>query len=161
VKIRYSHIIVVGIIALSAFLAYDAFTSYINPYLSVSQVIKNSDEHMNKPIQILGNVANESIIIDDLGDLRFSLTDGEFILIVTFSGIIPQNFAAGQETVVIGTLVSPSDVEASELLVKCPSKYEAEERSFLTEPLFIAAILLGIGAIAYFIISNFTKKKES
>lgn len=117
------HIIVVALIVISAILAYDAFTSYINPYLTVSQVAGN-DEYINKEVQILATVVSGSTGWGEDGSLLFKLTDGEATIDVTFSGTMPQNFKEGQKIVAIGTLNSPYHLNAAQLLVKCPSKYE-------------------------------------
>ncbi|MCW3132764.1 MAG: cytochrome c maturation protein CcmE [Methanophagales archaeon] len=111
------------LVALSAIFAYDAFTSYINPYLTVSQVAGN-DRYIGKEVQILDTVATGSLNLREDGSLLFDLTDGQATIAVTYSGIPPQGLKEGQKIVVIGMLTSPSHVNATQLLVKCPSKYE-------------------------------------
>ncbi len=122
-KIKPVHIIVVALVVVSAILAYDAFTSYINPYLTVSQVTENG-KYINKEVQILATVANGSLDIKEDGSLLFDITDGQTTIAVTYSGIQPQGFKEGQKIVVIGKLTSSYHVNATQLLVKCPSKYE-------------------------------------
>lgn len=122
-KIKAVHIIVFVLVALSAIFAYDAFTSYINPYLTVSQVAGN-DKYIGKEVQILDTVANGSRNLREDGSLLFDLTDGQATIAVTYSGVQPQGFKEGQKIVVIGKLTSPYHVNATQLLVKCPSKYE-------------------------------------
>ncbi len=122
-KFKPVHIIVVALIVISAILAYDAFTSYINPYLTVSQVAGN-DEYINKEVQILATVAKGSTGWGEEGSLLFKLTDGEATIDVTFAGTMPQNFKEEQKIVAIGTLTSSYHLNATQLLVKCPSKYE-------------------------------------
>lgn len=123
-KFKPVHIIVVALIVISAILAYDAFTpKYINPYLTVSQVAGN-DEYVGKEVQILDTVASGSTGWGDDGSLLFKLTDGKTTIDVTFAGTMPQGFKEGQKTVAIGTLTSSHHLNATRLLVKCPSKYE-------------------------------------
>jgi cytochrome c-type biogenesis protein CcmE len=122
-KVRAVHIIVIALIVLSAILAYDSFTSYINPYLTVSQVTE-SDKYINKEVQILDTVANGSLNLREDGSLLFDLTDGKATIAVTYSGIQPQGFKEGQKIVAIGKLTSLYHLNATQLLVKCPSKYE-------------------------------------
>ncbi|MCW3141231.1 MAG: cytochrome c maturation protein CcmE [Methanophagales archaeon] len=122
-KIKAVHVIVIVLVALSAIFAYDAFTSYINPYLTVSQVAGN-DRYIGKEVQILDTVATGSLNLREDGSLLFDLTDGQATIAVTYSGIPPQGLKEGQKIVVIGMLTSPSHVNATQLLVKCPSKYE-------------------------------------
>ena len=122
-KIKPVHIIVVALVVLSAILAFDAFSSFINPYLTVSDVVVN-EEYIGKEIQILDTVANGSVNLREDGSLLFNLTDGQATIAVTYSGIQPQGFKEGQKIIVIGRLTSPYHVNATQLLVKCPSKYE-------------------------------------
>ncbi|MEA2074528.1 MAG: cytochrome c maturation protein CcmE [Euryarchaeota archaeon] len=122
-KIKTVHIIVVALVVLSAILAFDAFSSFINPYLTVSDVVVN-EEYIGKEIQILDTVANGSVNLREDGSLLFDLTDGQATIAVTYSGIQPQGFKEGQKIIVIGKPTSPYHVNATQLLVKCPSKYE-------------------------------------
>jgi len=158
-RVKGTYIVAIILLALSVLLAYNAFTSYINPYLSVSQVTENSALYLNKNVQILGNVANGTI--QSGSPLRFNLTDDKSSLRVSHYGPMPQNFNEGQQIVVIGRLVSTDMVEASQILVKCPSKYEGENVSIFADPVFLVAILLGVGAFAYFIISTVLKKQKN
>jgi cytochrome c-type biogenesis protein CcmE len=126
-KIKPVHIIVIALVVLSAIFAYDTFTSYINPYLTVSQVA-GDDKYIGREVQILATVANGSIQWGEDGSLLFNITDGtdgEATITVTYSGTQPQSFKAGQEVVAIGVLTSPRQMNATQLLVKCPSKYES------------------------------------
>lgn len=116
-------VLILALIVISAFLAYDALTSYMNPYLTVSQVA-GSGKYVNKEVQILGTVANGSVKLGEDGSLLFNLTDGQATIAVIYSGVQPQGFKEGQKTVVIGKLTSSHHVNATQLLVKCPSKYE-------------------------------------
>lgn len=122
-KIKPVHIIVVALVLISAILAYDAFTSYINPYLTVSQVA-GDENYINNEVQILATVANGSVQWGEDGSLLFDITDGQATLAVTYSGSQPQGFKEGQKVVAIGELTSPHHMNATQLLVKCPSKYE-------------------------------------
>jgi cytochrome c-type biogenesis protein CcmE len=120
-KIKPVHIIVLALVIISAILAYDACTSYINPYLTVSQVAGN-DKYINKEVQILATVANWST--DKDGSLLINITDGDATIEVRYSGVTPQSLKEGQKVVTIGELNAPYHLNATQLLVKCPSKYE-------------------------------------
>ncbi len=122
-KIKAVHIIVFALVALSAIFAYDAFSSFINPYLAVSDVVGN-EEYIGKEIQILDTVANGSLHLAEDGTLLFDLTDGKATIAVTYSGVHPQGLKEGQKAVAIGKLTAPYHMNATQLLVKCPSKYE-------------------------------------
>lgn len=157
-KIKPIYIVVGILVAVSVALAYDAFSSYIDPYLSVSEVVKNNAAYVNKDIQVLGKVVNGSTGWADDGSFLFNITDGQYIIKVTYSESVPQNFNENQDVVVIGTLLSPYHLNASEMLVKCPSKYEGGEASLLTDPVFIVAIALGAAASVYYVVFVLLKK---
>jgi len=114
---------------------YDTFNSYITPYLTASQIVRNSEEYLNQEVQIIGFIVNDSTSYHD-GAMLFNLTDGEATIRVTYTGSPPQNFMEGEEVVTIGTVVSFYSVDASEILVKCPSKYESGRSFLFSEPIF-------------------------
>ncbi len=150
------------LIVLSGALAYDAFTSYISPYLTVSQVVENSATYHNKEeIQVIGTVVNGSTRWKENGSLQgFDLTDEEYIINVTYTRSLPPGFNDAEQVVVIGKLVSPGTIEGYDMLVKCPSKYEGEGKSLLADPVFLAAILLGSGAIVGTVLSIVWKREQ-
>lgn len=107
---------------------------------------------------MLGTVANESIAHENTS-MIFNLIDEESVIKVKYAGS-PPNFQEGGQVVVIGKLTSPSTIEASQMLVKCPSKYEGGGESLLADPIFLAAILLGSGAIVGMAVSMAWKRKQ-
>ncbi|NIQ07184.1 MAG: cytochrome c maturation protein CcmE, partial [Candidatus Korarchaeota archaeon] len=130
IKIKYTYIMVIILIALSGVLAYDAFTSYMNPYLTVSQVMENSAAYGNEEeIRVIGTVANGSVMYED-GFMVFNLTDEESVIKVNYTGTSrPQGFQPGGQVVIIGERVSMNTIRGFDILVKCPSKYEGEGNS--------------------------------
>ncbi|MFQ5836377.1 MAG: cytochrome c maturation protein CcmE [Candidatus Bathyarchaeia archaeon] len=163
IKRKYTYIIVIVLVVLSGLLAYDAFTSYINPYLTVSQVVENSATYNNKEeIQVIGTVVNGSTRWKEDGSLGFDLADEKYTINVTYSGSLPPGFRGeGEQVVVIGKLVSSNAVESSRMLTKCPSKYEGGGSSLITDPIFLTAILLGPAALIYSVVSVASKRKKS
>ena len=147
-------------VALSCLLAYDAFTSYISPYLTVTQISRNSANYLNQDIQVLGIITNGSVAFEN-NLIIFNLHDEESNIEVKYSGSPPQNLQEGGEVVVIGTLSSPNTIEALEMLIKCPSKYEGEEESLLSDPVFMAAILLGSGTLVATVLSVGLQRKKN
>lgn len=157
-KIKPSYVVISILIILSLVLAYDAFTSYVNPYLTVSQVVDNSAAYMNKEINVIGTVANGSVNWSTNSTLSFILTDNRSTINVAYEGSALQNFNEGQQVVVIGKLVSADAINSSKMLVKCPSKYEGDQTSLLTDPVFLIAIILGGAALAYYVATVVLKK---
>ncbi len=90
----------------------------------------------------------------------FNLIDEESAIKVNYTGSPPDNFQEAEQVVVIGKLVSRGTIEGYDMLVKCPSKYEGEGKSLLGDPMFMAAILLGTGAIVGTVVSMTLKRKH-
>lgn len=158
-RIKYTYIIVGLLIVVSIVLAYDAFTSYVTPYLSVSEVIQNNATYVaGGKVQVLGTVANNSSDWTEDGSFLFNLTDGQQAITVAYEGSPPQNFKEGQQVVVIGEIVSRNRLSASEMLVKCPSKYEGEESSLLSNPVFLIAGIIGSAALIYYVVFMVLRK---
>lgn len=80
-----------------------------------------------KGVRVNGKVANGSIERLPSGqDVTFLMTDGQATLPVSYHGIIPDTFVEGADVVVEGGIDPASGTfHASNLLAKCPSKYEA------------------------------------
>ncbi len=119
--IKPTYIVVLVLLILGTILAYDVVISSLNPYTTVSQVAGNSD-YLRQEIQILATVANLSV--DDQGRLFLNLTDGNSTITAHYSGVPPQGLKTGQKIVAIGVLTAPGRLNATQILVKCPSKYE-------------------------------------
>jgi cytochrome c-type biogenesis protein CcmE len=122
-KLKPVYIIVALLIAVSAILAFDTFSSYVNSYSTVSE-IAGDDSYVGREVQILANVTNRSIRWVNDGSLLFNITDGKATIAVTYSGVPPQSFTDRQKVVAIGVQTTPYHMNATQLLVKCPSKYE-------------------------------------
>lgn len=150
-KIKPTYVIAAALIAVSLVLAYDAFTSYVSPYLSVSEIVRNNLSYSNRDIQVLGKVANGSSTWAQDGSFLFDLTDEQSTISVTSRASVPQNFQENQDVVVVGRLLSPGNLNASEILVKCPSKYEGGNTSLLNDPIFLIAIILGAATLVYYV----------
>lgn len=119
--IKPLHIVVLVLLVLSAVLAYDVVISSLNPYVTVSQVSGNSNK-FGQEIKILASVANFSI--EKEGSLLVELTDGNSAITAHYTGVPPQGLKTGQKIVAVGVLTAPGRLNATQLLVKCPSKYE-------------------------------------
>ncbi len=127
--------LVVGAVIIFLFIGigFSALSGFINPYKTVSEVIQNPSDYENRQIQVEGYVIKDTITWAP-GDLRFSITDGKENLDVVYQDVLPANFPVTKnysdnsrlDVVVIGSLVPPSKFNATQILVKCPSKYEAE-----------------------------------
>ena len=141
------------------FLAYDSLSNYINPYITVSQAVDNQNYYKGKVVQILGTVVNGTLTRSTEGITTFDITDGKQALPVLYRGTTVQNLNEGKEVAVQGTLSSNS-IEASQILVKCPSKYEEGSSNTADhyDWLFVAAIAIALVAAGFFVYSFFWKR---
>ena len=125
----------IGILVVLLFIGigFSALSGFINPYKTVSEVIQNPANYENKQIQVEGYVIKDTINWAP-GNLEFSMTDGREKLRVIYNETLPANFPVNKnytdesrlDVVAIGSLVPPDKFNAVQILVKCPSKYEAE-----------------------------------
>jgi|GEM_PF-490521 cytochrome c-type biogenesis protein CcmE len=162
-RIKPIYLILGVLLILSAVLAYDALFSYMNPYLTVSQVVEDNSKYREKEVQVLGTIVNGSVGWGEDGSLLFNITDGHYDIKVVYTGTRPQNFNEGQKVVIIGKLYQ-GYIDASEMLIQCPSKYEegqGEEAqySIFNNPIFLIAILLGSAALIYYLMFVILKKE--
>jgi len=111
------------IIVVSGYFIYDLSKSSIIPYMTVSELIENSDTMIGRNIQIRGKVEKNSL--QDFGMyFQFSIYDEEASINVIYTGSIVPGFKEENEVVLIGSLNSNIDFEAEKMILKCPSKYE-------------------------------------
>jgi cytochrome c-type biogenesis protein CcmE len=157
-KIQGKHMVAGVLLLFSAGLAFDSVSNYVNPYLSVTQVALNFNRYSGKSIQVMGIVEPGSFIRGDGGTIKFTLTDGQESLQVQFTGATPQNLDEGKDVVAVGSLTGEASLEAEQLLVKCPSKYEGENLPQQNNPVFLAAIALALLAFAYLAVTMLWKR---
>jgi cytochrome c-type biogenesis protein CcmE len=120
-------LIVAGILACVGFLLAVTLSSKsgLVYYYTVSE-FRNLSGARDGGIRINGKVEAGSILRHPGGmDVRFNVTDGKAALPVEYHGVVPATFVDGADVVVEGGLRPDGTFEASNLLAKCPSKYEA------------------------------------
>ena len=157
-KIQNKHIIIVILLAVSAGLAYDSISNYMNPYIPVTDIEANQARYVGKSLQIIGAVEPGSLNRTDDGSISFTLIDNGGSIKVTYRGVPPQNLEQeGNEIVVLGTLDSDGKIESTQLLVKCPSKYEGEDQQGISH-VFLTGIGVTIVGVGYLVFTMFYKK---
>jgi len=97
-------------------------------YLTVTELAQLARAPRAEGFRLDGTVVPGSIQYDQREQrLAFHMTDGKEEVSVLYLGLKPDAFADGREVVVEGTYRQDSRVlEASKLVTKCPSKYEAQ-----------------------------------
>ena len=100
-------------------------------YKTVEEVLDERARFEGEPVRINGLLVEGSVKHKPGTDeFRFTLSKNGKIIEVAYSGILPDSMEPGRELVVQGTLEKGSDcLNASEILTKCPSKYEDVAKS--------------------------------
>jgi len=99
-----------------------SFRKTMTPYISFAEAKRS-----NGMVQVNGVLADKEYVLKtDEQFLRFRLRDehGD-VMPVEYRGVIPGNFDQATSIVAIGRY-HEGQFEADQLLVKCPSKYQAE-----------------------------------
>ncbi len=100
-------------------------------YMTVDEFDEKSVSASAKPVQISGEIVGDSIEWDPENtlltfDLRGAQQTDKTVSI-RYEGVKPDTLNDGWEAIVEGNLNDDGVFVATELLVKCPSKYEAME----------------------------------
>ena len=115
-------ILAVALLALGAYFGVTSFKKSVTPYISFAEAKQSTGM-----VQVNGVLADKNYVLKkDEQYLEFKLRDsrGE-ILPVAYRGVIPGNFDQATSIVALGRYQG-DHFEAEQLLVKCPSKYQAE-----------------------------------
>jgi cytochrome c-type biogenesis protein CcmE len=115
-------IVALALLAIAGAIGVTSFRKTITPYISFAEARKSSGL-----VQVNGVLADKHYVLQqDRQFLSFRLKDerGE-VLPVEYHGVIPGNFDQATSIVAIGRY-KDGTFTAEQLLVKCPSKYQAE-----------------------------------
>ncbi|MBI5787900.1 MAG: cytochrome c maturation protein CcmE [Candidatus Schekmanbacteria bacterium] len=97
-------------------------------YMTPVEILAKGTSVYGQGIRISGKIKDGSINWNarDL-ELSFILMDSQETIPVHYKGVVPDTFKYGVEVIVEGKLVDRNLFEATTLLSKCPSKYDAKE----------------------------------
>jgi cytochrome c-type biogenesis protein CcmE len=100
-------------------------------YKTVEEALNARAQFEKSPVRINGLLVSDSIQQKPGTDqFKFKLKKNASVIDVEYSGILPDTMREGKELVVEGTLIPGKDaLNATEILTKCPSKYEKEAQS--------------------------------
>lgn len=123
---------IVGGLVIVALIAYLIVSSISNAgayYREVGEVLGQTNQLVGKNLRVSGNVVTESIRYDaPTLNLDFKISDPKDAtqqLAVHFHGVQPDQLGReGASAIVEGTVGPNGVVEANNLLLKCPSRYE-------------------------------------
>jgi len=115
-------ILAVALLAAAAVVGVTSFKKTMTPYIGFAEARSASGL-----VQVNGKLADKNYVLKPQEQfLSFKLRDehGE-VMPVEYRGVIPGNFDQAVSVVAIGKYEG-DHFEAQQLLVKCPSKYQAE-----------------------------------
>ena len=130
VKFIAGGLVIVGLIA---YLIVSSISSADAYYHEIGEVLSQHDSLAGKNLRVSGNVVTESVTYDAAKlDLNFMISDpadSSKQLAVYFHGVQPDQITReGASAIVEGSLGPNGVVEANNLLLKCPSRYEEYEQ---------------------------------
>jgi cytochrome c-type biogenesis protein CcmE len=110
------------------YLLYLSFGSSVSYYVTVSEFFDRGTEFYDIRIRVTGEVAGSPILWDPAKlELKFAITEGGDTMKVVYSGARPSGLEAGVSILAEGQYDSDGIFRATQLIMKCPSKYEPEE----------------------------------
>jgi len=115
-------VLALALVAVAVAVGVTSFNKTVTPYISFAEARRSSGL-----VQVNGVLADKEYVMKQEEQyLSFRLKDdrGE-VLSVEYRGVIPGNFDQATSIVAIGTY-HDGKFGAEQLLVKCPSKYQAE-----------------------------------
>jgi cytochrome c-type biogenesis protein CcmE len=123
-KKRY--LIGVGILVIVvAYLIYLSFGSSVSYYVTVSEFFARGSELHDTSVRVAGKIADSPIDWNaEEVELGFTITEGGEAMRVIYQGAKPSGFRAGSNILVEGRYHPDGVFHASQLIMKCPSKYE-------------------------------------
>ena len=126
-KKRYLFGGVILVIA-TAYLIYLSFGSSASYYVTVSEFFDKGTELYDTNVRVAGKIADKSIDwnAEDL-ELNFTIAEGGETMAIIYHGAKPSAFKVGSNILVEGQYHSDGIFRASQLILKCPSKYESIE----------------------------------
>lgn len=118
-----------GVLVLAvAFLIYNGMQGTSAFYMTVDELQASPTVADGKQIKVGGDVVAGSIQRGGIGDeIRFEITDGVSTMTVLYHDAPPDIFADHAEVIATGTVQADGTFVATELLTKCPSRFETAE----------------------------------
>lgn len=121
---------VIGVVVIVGALIYLMVSGFRDSsvyYMTVSELSGQKPEVINEGLRVSGYVDPQSIAWNaEKIELDFTLFEGSDSLRVHYKGVIPDQLADAQGVLAEGKLTADGRLEATRLMLKCPSKYEAK-----------------------------------
>ena len=119
-------VLILGAVLFATVMSFQSNTVY---YLTLSELNAQKAKLAGQVVRINGPLDQSSIQIDQKNlILSFNLKDGNIVQPVVYRGVIPDTMTSGESVVAEGKLDVQGVFQASNILVKCPSKYEETKK---------------------------------
>ena len=116
------------LLATLIYLLYLSFGSSVSYYVTVSEFYDRETELQDINVRVAGKILESPIDWDaEALELKFAIIEGDESLPVIYHGTQPSGFKAGSSILVEGKYGSDGVFRASQLILRCPSKYESLE----------------------------------
>ncbi len=120
----------IGLLVIGGGIGYfmwQAMQSSWSYYYSVDEFAQQKSTIQNHSLRVAGKVKNGSIE-RDLKEMRLSflLSGSDTSVPISYTGVVPDNFAEDREVVVQGRLDTNGIFQADKLMTRCESKYKAK-----------------------------------
>jgi cytochrome c-type biogenesis protein CcmE len=127
-KVVLSAVLVVGAIG---YLVVSSFGKTMVYYKTVDELLNDTSKYSGTPIRINGVLVPESLMQKPgTHQYRFQMSKRGKVLDVSYLGIVPDSMEDGRDLIVQGEFnVQAGLFDATEILTKCPSKYEAKAQA--------------------------------
>lgn len=114
------------IIAAVVYLLFLSFSSSVSYYVTVSEFYDRETELTDTNIRVAGKITESPIDWDSEAlELSFIITEGSKNMTVIYHGSQPSGLKEGSNLMVEGKYESDNVFRATQLILKCPSKYES------------------------------------
>ena len=117
-----------------AYVTISSFQSNAIYYLTLKELNTQRATLVGQPVRVNAPLDKSSIQFDDKTlTLKFNLAEDNLVLPVVYKGVVPDTMGEGESVVAEGHLGADGVFQASTILVKCPSKYEAQPTNPTTQ----------------------------
>jgi len=126
-------VVVVG--GAMVFLVSQSLGEDLQYYKQVDEVVGDQASWTGRRLK-LGGLVEKGSIFNKPGTMEyvFTVAKNGKSLPIHYTGVVPDTFKDEAEVVVSGKIQEDGKFEATEVIAKCPSKYEAAEKAGMSHP---------------------------
>lgn len=125
-KLRYliGFLVIIGALL---YLLSNNFRSSLQYYVTVTELKAMEKSPDGRILKVAGKVSDiQREELETTWIYRFKLTEGDESIDISYKGFVPDTFKEHADAVVTGSIAKDGTFEATHILAKCASKYEAK-----------------------------------